>query len=249
MSIDYHWHEHDDWWADAASVLFTENRLHSAPEEVDRIITLLSMPRGAAVLDLCCGVGRHSLELARRGHPVTGVDRTAAYLEQAKAQASKDGLQVEFVKGDMRTFCRPECFDIVLNMYTSFGYFEERDEDREVIANIYRSLRKDGFVLMEMIGKEILARIFHARVWYEQDDTIILEERKVAANWSRMDNRWILLRGSDRRELTFSVRLYSATELTNLLLDCGFAHVEVYGSLDGDSYDHTAKRLVVVAQK
>ena len=118
------WHEQDEFWDHVCPVLFGTQRLADAPADVDNLIALLGLEPGMAVLDLCCGVGRHSLELARRGFQVTAVDRTERYLERASQQAAADGLEVEFVCEDMREFCHPGAFDVVLNLFTSFGIFE-----------------------------------------------------------------------------------------------------------------------------
>ncbi len=246
---DLPWYEQNTFWETVAPTLFTQQRWEDAPAEVDQVVSLLGVEPGAHVLDLCCGVGRHSLALARRGFCVTGVDRTQPYLDRAAEQAEAEGLEVEFVQSDMRSFCRPDAFDAVVNLFTSFGYFEDPEDDRQVAANMYRSLKAGGVFLIDMMGKEVLARIFRERDWYEEDGVLVLQERKIAQNWSWMENRWILLAGDSRTELNLSHRIYSAVELASLLTECGFAHVEAYGNLDGSAYDHLARRLVIVARK
>lgn len=249
MSESKPWHEDDAFWETLGPSMFSEQRLADAVREVDLVIPLLGIEPGAHVLDLCCGVGRHSLELARRGFRVTGVDRTRAYLDRATEQAREEGLDVEFVQEDMRTFCRPEAFGATLNMFTSFSFFEDPEEDRQVLVNVYRSLKPGGALILETTGKEILARIFVERDWQERDGTLTLVERKVSKNWGWMENRQIVLSGDKRTEFLVSHRLYSATELAALLSGCGFTRVDVFGGLDGSPYDHTARRLVVVAHK
>lgn len=243
------WHEEDSFWETVAPVLFPARRWEYAPREVQAMVSLLALKPGARVLDLCCGVGRHSLELGRRGFQVTGVDRTASYLEEAQRRATEQGLEIEFVQADMRTFLRPGAFDAVLNYFTSFGYFSTEEEERQVLANACASLRPGGRLLMDMMGKEILARVFTERGWHEEDGKLILEERKLAPDWSSLDNRWIIIEDGERREVTMTVRQYSAAELSRLLKDAGFQRVDVYGSLSGAPYDMEARRLVVVAHK
>ena len=102
---------------------------------------------------------------------------------------------------------------------------------------------------MEMMGKEVLARSFQERVWHEEDGVLMLQECKVSRGWNWVEHRWIVVKDSDRRELRFSHRLYSAAELRALLTGCGFSRTEVCGDIEGGPYDHTAKRLVVVAHK
>jgi len=241
------WHESDDFWEATAPIMFGNQRWEAAPVEVDQVVRLLGVSPGATILDLCCGPGRHSLEFARRGFSVTGVDRTAVYIDRAQEQAAAEGLAVEFVQEDMRRFCRPHAFDAAVSLFTSFGYFEDPAENRQVLANVRDSLRDEGSLILEMMGKEVLARIFRERDWGEQDGILFLEERKVSKNWSWMENRWVLLRGQERREFEVSHWLYSAAELSAMLKECGFSSVDVYGDLEGAPYDHRARRLVVVA--
>jgi SAM-dependent methyltransferase len=243
------WHERDKVWRLMTPVLFPQSRIEKASEEVDCIISLAGIKPGSKVLDLCCGVGRHALELARRGYTVTGIDRTKSYLQKAIRQAKREQLEVEFVQDDMRRFARPKTFDIILNLYTSFGYFEDPTEDRQVIKNACRSLKKNGMLFMDMIGKEIIARIFTERDWRDSDGVLILEERKVRGNWQYTENRWIIIDGEKRSEVRFTHRPYSAVEIEAILLDCGFVCVEIFGDLEGNPYDHTAKRLVVLSRK
>ena len=243
------WHEQDAFWEAFEPVLFSQRRLSDAAAQVEKVLALLGIQPGAAILDLGCGIGRHSVELARRGFHVTGVDRTQAYLSKAVEKAKASGLEVECVREDMRAFCRPEAFDVVMSFFTSFGYFDDQEDDRRVTMNAYRSLKAGGIFFVEMMGKEILARNLQQRVWREEDGLLVLEEWKVSKNWSQVEHHWIVLAGDDRRDLRFSHRLYSAAELASLLGGCGFVRTEVYGDLEGAPYDHTAKRLVVVTRK
>jgi SAM-dependent methyltransferase len=249
MTQNTPWHDQDDFWKSMAPFLFTDEHWAKASAQVEQVLVLLGVMPGASVLDLCCGPGRHAFELARRGLRVTGVDRTAAYLDYARKQAEAEGAAIEFVLEDMRSFCRPEAFDGAVNLYTSFGYFDSPADDRRVVLNVFRSLRHEASFVIEMMGKEVLAGIFRERDWREQDGVILLEERRISDNWNRMENRWTLIDGDSRKEFTVSHRLYSAAELTSLVLECGFASVDVYGDLSGSPYDHTAERLVVVAHK
>lgn len=243
------WHEDDEYWRTWTWVMFSPRRLAMAPEEVDRVIALLNLKSGARVLDLCCGIGRHSLELARRGFKVTGVDRTEYYLSIAREAAQKAGLPVELVRADMREFTRPDSFDAVVNLFTSFGYFDDPQDDRRVVTNVYRSLKPGGKLIIDVMGKEVLASIFREKDWREEDGSVILEERKVSENWGRMENRWILFKDGRRYENRLSLWLYSATELETVLRACGFSDVNIYGDLSGAPYDHNARRLVAVARR
>jgi SAM-dependent methyltransferase len=245
------WHEDDSFWETWGPQMFTPKRIADAVEEIDKVIKLLAIKQGDCVLDLCCGIGRHSLELARRGYQVTGVDRTKGYLDKARKQAKEESLDIEFVQEDMRLFSRPGAFDIAISMLTSFSYFEDPQEDKRVVENVFESLRPGGRFIIQMHGKETLSKIFKEKDWdeHKDDGVIVLYERKVSKNWSWMENRWIMLKGNEHIENKISHRLYAGSEIAALLRDCGFTRVDVYGDLEGNPYDHTARQLVTVGYK
>jgi len=247
------WHEDDALWEALEPILFDEARWKSAPAEVDGALARLGLSPPAAVLDLCCGVGRHSLELARRGFVVTGVDRTEAYLTAAREQAAAEGLSVEFVRGDMRDFVRPNAFDAAVNLFTSFGYFATEEENARALRNVCASLRPGGGFVLDVIGKEELVRNFLPMSWHHTPDgTLLLEEHTVIDDWTRIANRWILIpadAAQPRRTFSFTHFVYGASDLRALLLDAGFANVAFFGGLEGVPYDDRARRLVAVARK
>jgi len=225
------WYEQDEFWRLIEPLLLNSERKLSAVKEVEQIVSLLKLQPGAKICDLCCGPGRHSLELADLGYCVTGVDRTGLYIEQAKNKADEEGLDIRFVQKDMRSFCEPNAFYAVINIFTSFGYFEEAKDDRLVLENVYNSLKEGGKFLMDIIGKEVLARIFQEKRWYEEEDTLILEEAKLSEDRSSIENRWIIIKDNKKDEYRFTLRLYSAAGLSKLLKSCGFGQVEAYGDL------------------
>lgn len=249
MSDQKSWHNQDKFWELFEPILFNQQRQSSAKVEVEKVVSLLKIRQNDRILDLSCGTGRHSLELARQGFDVVGVDRTTSFIEKAKQKAEENNLKVEFVVGDMRKYCQPNSFDIVMNLFGSFGYFEDPDDDRQVVRNMCDSLHSGGRFLIETMGKEIAARDYQERDWSEHGDMLVLSERTPIQNWSRIQTRWIVIKGNKRVEHTVSVRSYSAAELSSLLSDCGFMNIQVYGDLEGRDYDHEAKRLVVVGTK
>jgi SAM-dependent methyltransferase len=243
------WHESDEFWIAAGSALFRPAAWEEAAKQSEQLAGLLGLAPGARILDLCCGPGRYAIPLARQGYRVTAVDRTAAFLEEGRRRAEAAGVEVEFVQQDMRRFSRPEAFDATINILTSFGYFEDPEDDRRVVDNVRASLVEDGVFLVDTYGKEVIARIFQARDWDERDGELWLYERRVDAAWSQMVNRWIRITDEERREFHLSHRLFSATELESLILGCGFASARSYGDLVGAPYDQNASRLVVVGRK
>ncbi len=244
------WYDDDKLWEIMEQVMFTEARIAFTSNEIDAIKSLCKIAPDEVVLDLCCGVGRHSLEFAKRGHKVVRVDRTKMYLEKARKVANEENLSIEFVLDDMRTFYRKNTFDIVLSMWTSFSYFDDHEEQMLVLRNIYASLRPGGRFILESMGKEVLARIFLRQSWSEWPHGFLLEEREVIENWSKMHNTWIFIeRDGKVHRWDVTHWIYSGTEIMKMLESVGFSDVKIFGTLDGRDYDNEADRLVVVATK
>jgi SAM-dependent methyltransferase len=156
------WFEDEAFWRDLYPMMFSEERFRLGEEEVPKILRLTGFDGAAdlAALDLCCGPGRHALPLARRGVRVTAVDRTRYLLDRAREQARLAGLGIEFVEADMREFRREAAFDLALSLFTSFGYFAAREDDLTVLRNVRAGLRLGGAFLIDVAGKEWLARHF-----------------------------------------------------------------------------------------
>lgn len=215
---------------------------------VDALIGLSGVRPGAAVLDLCCGPGRHALELADRGYKVTGVDITSRYLEAAAESARAREIQLELVEADARTWRRPGAFDLALNLYTSFGYFDTMEEDMAMLESARLSLAPRGALIVEFDGKETAARDFVAGERFERDGISVATEFSVLGPWERLVSRWIIDDGARRVDRSWARRLYSGTELRDALFAAGFERVEIYGSWGGAPYDDKAETLIAVAR-
>ncbi len=204
------WYEDESFWIRFAPVLFNEERWGAAAYEAEQAIALLDLPAGGSILDACCGVGRHSIEFARRAMRVTGVDRMAPFLEAARDTAESEGFDIELVHADARVFRRPDAFDGAVNLFTSMGYLESLEQEKRVLRNIRDSLRSGGRFLVDLIGREIVAMHFRPTDWYEDDNGLMLSEFRVTEDWSRLENHWILIGAEGTVEYTFSHRLFSA---------------------------------------
>jgi SAM-dependent methyltransferase len=201
------------------------------------------------LLDLCCGFGRMSLEFARRGFAVTGVDITSTYLAAGREDAAAEGLPLEFLQEDIRSFRKLAAFDLAVNLYNSFGYFEYPADDRLFVKNVYDSLKGGGTFIIDVLGKEIAVRDYTEAEWFEKAGYIVLTEYEPVDSWGSIWNRWILIKNTDRVEKVFIQRLYAASELRSLLLGAGFEPVEIYGHWDESPYDTQAQSLIAVARK
>ena len=268
------WFNDDPFWERFAPIMFDDAHWAEVPAVADGITRLAGLnlypplealpgvPRGnvspeqsgpVRCLDLCCGFGRIALELVRRGFSVTGVDITKSYLETAREDAAAEGLTAEFICEDVRSFNRPGVFDIAINLYNSFGYFEKPEDDALLVQNAFESLKPGGVFFVETLGKEIAVRDFVEGEWFRRAGFFVLTGYEVIDSWNALKYCWRLIpeaAGSAAIiEKTFVHRLYAASELRKLFLDAGFSSVEIFGDWDESPYDQRSPKLIVLGRK
>lgn len=243
------WFEDESFWIETYPFMFSEEKFKAAVEEVDKILQLIDL-KGTAILDLCCGPGRYSVELAKRGLAVTGVDRSPFLLDKAKARAKAEGVGIEWIQQDMREFVRSEAYDFVLSMFTSFGYFDNKDDDLRVLYNILSSLKPGGIFLIDVMGKERLARIFQPTTSEKlPDGSLLVQRHEIFDDWTRVRNEWIVMKDGEVQSFKFHHTIYSGQELRDRLEGVGFREVKLFANLDGKEYGLDAQRLIAVGKK
>ena len=240
----------DEWfWETYGPLMFDPQRMEETPDEVDSILKMTGLSRESEVLDCCCGMGRHTIELASRGYRMTGVDLSKGYLKKAKAAAESRNVQVDWRRMNVIDLDYSRRFDGIINMFTSFGYFDNPDDDLVMLKKLHASLKEGGTLFMEMWGKEVLARDFEERVWFERDGIKIMLEYSIDLSWTELHNRWLFYQDGKMTEYAFHHRIFSAAEMAQLLGQAGFHQVDIYGGFDGRVYDNKAERLILVAHK
>ncbi len=223
---------------------------HSTDQDVARVARRLgAFP--ARILDAPCGAGRHSLALARQGHSVVGIDFNPHVLEVATATASEQGLDAEFRLGDLRALALDEQFDAVLCLWTSIGYFSDRENEAALRA-LAAALKPGGPLFLDTQVLESALPRFRERQWswWGEGDQRIRVSEDVTWNYaqSRMEGHWYF-DGPDRHEVRpFSLRIYSCRELLGMLGDAGLNDFRCLG--DGDEeFRLGASRLWLEATK
>ena len=242
------WFDDDAFWVECYPFMYPEHGFAQATKQADALLALAA-PQGRCVLDLCCGPGRFAVPLAERGCRVTGVDRTAFCLDRARERAQAAKVDVEWVLSDMRAFARPEAFDLALCLGTSFGYFRDAGDEIRVLANLNASLRPGGACVIDVRGKERIARQFQPTTSDTlPDGSLLIQRNEVRDDWTRIRTEWIVVRGDRARRFMLDVAIYSGRELVDRLERAGFRDVALYGSLDGDRYGLDSERLIAVAR-
>jgi len=219
-------------------------------KEVESILRMMDLKPKAKILDLCCGYGRHSIELAQRGFKVTGYDLSDFFLQKAKKDSATLGLKIEFKRGDMRKLPFVDRFDAVVNMFTSFGFFNKETDDLKVFKGVCKALKGGGLFLLDLINREQLIRNFARRRWRPEKDFTMLEDNFFDLFTSRLESTRTLLFGNGKKtEYSFSLRLYSFAEILNLLKKAGFVLESVYGDFDFREYSLDSPRMILISRK
>lgn len=243
------WFEDEVFWDRLYPFMFPECEFENAEDQVDNALDLVGLQEGY-VLDLACGPGRHATALAKKDFRVTGVDLSSFLLQKARDLARAGGVSIEWVHEDMRRFVRPETFDLVINMFTAFGYFDDKRDDLRVLRNVHSSLRNGGTVVIELLGKEALARKFLPTTSEElPNGKLLVQRHEIFDDWTRIRNQLILIENGRATTFRFHHTVYSGQELRDRLVEVGFDDVRLFGGLDGSEYGLNASRLVAVARK
>ncbi|MDI6851386.1 MAG: methyltransferase domain-containing protein [bacterium] len=235
-----------DWWRRIFNSLYLKTDADVVDDmlitkaEVDIFSEILRLSPDDKILDLCCGQGRHSLELARRGFQnVEGLDRSHYLIQKAKTQAKKENLNVKFREGDARKLpYPPDTFDVVLILGNSFGYFETIQEDLRVLKEVFRVLKPWGRLLIDVANGEYLRENFQPRSWEWLDKKyFVCRERYLSLDKQRLISREIITHVEKGviADQFYAERLYTHDSLSELLKTVGFSDVTFHGEISPDS--------------
>jgi SAM-dependent methyltransferase len=189
--------------------------------EVDRAIMMLRPEGGERILDLACGIGRHSLELRRRGFEVVGVDISPDLLEIAEREAAAQSLDVTFMQADLRELDLRDEFELVLSLNDgAVGYFETDEENHRTFEVVSQALRPGGGHLMQ------LPNVLHAEAhlprksWIVGESTLELSDHRWNAEERYIEGATVPIRFGEvferYEEIPFRQRLYTAEELVEI---------------------------------
>jgi SAM-dependent methyltransferase len=218
--------------------------------EVEGLIRMLSLDESDRVLDLCCGYGRHAVPLASHGCQVTGLDLSEAMLAEAEANAQRADCRVDWVRADVRDVPFEAEFDVALNLFTSFGYFEREGDNLAALAAAREALVPGGYFVLDTINHDYMVRSFQPENWYDRPEGWVLERREFDALESRVNSTWTLIEpDGSTRSYPNSIRTYTFAELRTLLTLVGFDVLQANGGYKGETLDWNAARMVIVSRR
>lgn len=248
-----------DWWkkffdVHAAEVMFDlQNR--PTRQEVHQVLKKTRIKGGASILDLACGLGRHSIEFANRGMNVTGLDYSQEYVRRARHEVKVAKLEskVKIVQGDMRDLSRfdPHQFDMVVSLFNSFGYFDKRSDDFKVLYEIARVVKPGGVLVLNTLNRAgvesrlcevpTLMNLDGFYFWKEpKPNFFILDKATYNKKKQRTQCEWVLI-GTKKKSprilrLGFGQNVYSHEDLKKALRPLEFRVEAIWGRLSGEPF-------------
>lgn len=243
---DLEQHVRPDWWSKIFNYLYLKtdgdvvDDSSITSSEIDSFLTILKPSSDDRILDLCCGQGRHSMELSRRNFQnVEGLDRSHYLIQKAKSIAKKEDLKVKFKEGDARKIpFSNDSFNIIMVLGNSFGYFDTIQDDLRVLKEVFRTLKPWGKLLIQVTDGEYLKEHFLPRSWEWIDKKhFVCRERSLSLDKQRLISREVVthIEKGIIADQFYAERLYSQENLSELLTAAGFSEITFHGTMSPDS--------------
>ena len=212
------------------------------------IIKNIEIPRKGKVLDLACGPGRHSILFARKGFDVTGIDLSENLLRVAESAARKEKLEIQFIKADLRNIELTETFDLVVNLFTSFGFFDKDEDNFSIFRTASDLLKPGGYFVFDFLNS---AFIENNLVRESREDKLlekIIQKRRIEGD--RVIKDIIIKYKGTVKTFYESVKLYRVGELKEAIKEKGLAIKKTFGDFTGrDFMEESSPRIIIIAQK
>jgi SAM-dependent methyltransferase len=239
-----------DWYksafGDLYPIIYAHRDDEAAAAEVAALIQWFDLEGSAALtLDLCCGDGRHGTQLSELGLSLIGIDLSPQLLERA---TMRPALRSRLVRGDMRQLPFGAAFDLVLNLFTSFGYFIDESENRQALFEMGRVLAPGGRLVIDHINRDWVEKTFVAEDQRREQDYVIRQRRTIEGDRVR---KAITVTWQGGREIRMNedVRMYRPEEIQGLLTASGLTQIQIAGDYHGAPLGEQSKRLIVTAVK
>lgn len=225
---------------------------HRNDEDTDKLISLIlgniKLEQNSKVLDAACGAGRYSIKFAERGFKVTGFDLSDTLLQLAVKEAEARNLDINFLRKDLREFKFKDKFDLIVSLFTSFGYFNTDEENFIFVENAYDMLNSGGYYVLDYLNKTFLENNLIKNSEKIIGGKEIIENRSI--NNGRVLKRITIRKNGHKEEFLESVKLYSQEDLSEKFSKIGFKAVKVFGDYEGNSFNsEKSERCIIIFQK
>lgn len=234
---------------------------HRDNKDASKIVSLIfkniNLPEGSDVLDIACGNGRHSVLFAEEGMKVTGIDLSDYLISKANSRKLTDykdyADNLSFEIRDMRNINHENSFDMAVNLFSSFGYFEDDNENERVIKSISGSLKKHGFFVLDFLNKNFLVNRLVPFDVIRTEGKIIVQVREIKDNF--VYKHILIFKNTgdeypDLSQFTERIRLYTEDDFRKMLAENGMTVINLFGDYSGSKYDRNdSERLIIFSQK
>ncbi len=239
----------EEWFNTAEYLNVYQHRNEiDAKKLVDLILANVNLPEKAKVLDMACGAGRHSILFAQKGYDVTAVDLSESLLTVARSSAKDFGLNIKFIKSDLRDFKSKENFNLAVNLFTSFGYFENDEENFKVFKIAFDHLFKSGYFVLDYFNKTYVEKNLVSRSIEQIEGGEIIQSRKIENK--RVIKKITISRNGEQKHFMESVRMYEKEELLSALKNLGFDILNIFGDFKGNNFNRdSSQRIIIISQK
>ena len=217
-----------------------------AEQELTRLLPYLAIKPGQRVLDLCCGQGRHSRWLAQQGLRVIGVDLSPVLLQEAIKETLN--MDVQYMRGDVRKIPFIEEMDLVVNLFTSFGYFTKDEENERVLTKVSQALKPNGTFLFDYLNPSYLKDHLIPFSEHSQEDLDILQYRSISDEF--VEKTIVIKEEGRERQYKERVKLYKSEQLQQMLQRNHLEVVHLFGNYDGSDYvEGPSPRMIFICRK
>lgn len=238
--------------------LYKHRNSKDAAQIAGLITKTLKIPKGTKLLDLACGNGRHSLIFARKGFDVLGIDLSNYLISEAKKKLNsdykkyKDNLHFEI--RDMRAITHKNEFDLVVNLFSSFGYFEKDSENFTVIKSISTALKNGGYFFFDFLNKDYLLNHLNPFDITERNHNVVVQVREIKGNAVYKTINIIKNNPKGLKPIVFNfhemIKLYSLADFKKVFSKYGLKIIKTFGDYNGTKFNsNKSERLIILAQK
>lgn len=215
---------------------------------ISLILSNTNLNKNASVLDMACGAGRHSILFAKEGFKVTAVDLSERLLSVAKDSADTENLTINFIQSDLRNYSTTEKFDLVVNLFTSFGYFESDDENFQILFKGFDLLKDGGYFVFDFFNESYLKDNLIENSSDINGETEITQKRFILNE--RVEKEIIIKKNGYIEEYFESVRMFTAEEIIEQLIKIGFEIVKTFGDFLGNDFNkNLSPRIIIISKK
>lgn len=242
------WYE--EWFDEEYILVYGHRDAAEARRDIEFAQEALALSPQDRILDLCCGNGRHLSALSDQGFAkVVGIDLSFALLSLARDTLNRSDSFPGLVQSDMRHLPFNRCFNAVLNLFTSFGYFESDEENLQVLQAMSDCLCGGGRFILDYLNPERVIQYLEARSERIVEGRRVVETRRHDRDARRIEKHILIEHDGDKKEYSESVRLYSHEEMLEMFSVAGLSVDQTLGGFDKSSFTNRSPRMLFVGRK